>query len=167
MSVTISGSGQIIKQVIQTVKSDTFSTNSTLPTFAAVTGLSASITPTSASNKIMVIVNLSCSMSADYVFMSQITRNGTAIDVGDAAGSRTRATIGGYQGGTGITYQSTPQNIIYLDSPATTSAVTYTIQIASENAGGTIYVNRTANDTDAAARGRFSSTITVMEVAYA
>jgi hypothetical protein len=162
LTTTSPKAGNVI-QVVQTVKSDTFSTSST--SYTDVTGLSVSITPTSSSSKILVLVNMTCGMGADYVFFTRITRAGTAIDIGDAAGSRTRATTGGYQGGTGITFQTIPQNIMFLDSPATTSSTTYSVQVATENSGGIVYLNRTANDGDNSSRGRFSSTITVMEIA--
>jgi hypothetical protein len=162
MAVTINGSGQVPVQVKSTSKTDTFSSNST--SFTDITGLSVSITPTNSANKILVFVNMSCGMSSDYVFNTRLMRDATAIDIGDAAGSRPRASTGGYQGGTSIIYQVIPQNIIFLDSPATTSATTYSVQVASENTGGTIYVNRTANDGDTSARGRFAATITVMEI---
>jgi hypothetical protein len=51
-----SGVGGKVLQVVQTVKSDTFSSSSA--TFVDITGLSASITPSSASNKILVMVSL-------------------------------------------------------------------------------------------------------------
>jgi hypothetical protein len=165
MSVTISGSGQIVKQVISVTKTDTFSTTST--SFTDVTGLSATITPTNSANKILVFVSMTDGISSDYVLFTRITRNGTAVGIGDAAGSRTRASTGGYNGTSGTIYQNIPQNIVYLDSPATTSATTYTVQLAGENSGGTYYVNRTGNDSDSAFRGRYASSITVMEIAYA
>jgi hypothetical protein len=162
MAVTINGSGQVPVQVKSTSKTDTFSSNST--SFTDITGLSVSITPTNSANKILVFVNMSCGMSSDFVFNTRLMRNATAIDIGDAAGSRTRASTGGYQGGTSITFQVIPQNIVFLDSPATTSSTTYSVQIASENTGGTVFVNRTSNDGDNASRGRFAATITVMEI---
>jgi hypothetical protein len=50
-------------------------------------------------------------------------------------------------------------NLLYLDSPATTSAVTYQIQ-SKDLVGGTSYINRSQNSATAVA----SSTITVMEI---
>jgi len=56
---------------------------------------------------------------------------------------------------------------LFLDSPNTTSSVTYKLQIFN-SAGTTTYVNRSQNDRDTSLYdGRVASTITVMEVAYA
>jgi hypothetical protein len=158
---TVQASAGVVLQVVSTSKTDTFSSSST--SFTAITGLSVSITPKFATSKIFVLVSMTCGMSADYVFNTRLMRNSTAIDIGDAAGSRSPASTGGYQGSSAIIYQVIPQNITYLDSPATTSSTTYSVQVAVEN--GTVYVNRTANDGDASARGRFASNITVMEIA--
>ena len=53
--------------------------------------------------------------------------------------------------------------IHFLDSPSTTSSITYKVQYSNEE-GATIHVNRTGNDTDASKYPRAISTITVMEV---
>jgi hypothetical protein len=53
----------------------------------------------------------------------------------------------------------------FLDSPATTSAVTYKIQAASSPGGYTTRFNSAADDLDQTNRGRTASTITVMEIA--
>jgi hypothetical protein len=55
------------------------------------------------------------------------------------------------------------QNLSYLDSPATTSAITYGVQVSSLSTG--TYINRTGSDTDAADMYRGVSYITVMEIA--
>jgi hypothetical protein len=51
----------------------------------------------------------------------------------------------------------------FLDSPATTSATTYKLQVLV-NASGTGYLNRTQGDSNAVSTLRTASTITVMEV---
>lgn len=164
MSVTISGSGQIIKQVIQTVKTDTFSSTAA-NAWTDVTGLSVSITPTNASNKILVICSVTgVNISSNTYF--RMVRGSTAIGVGDAAGSRSQVSSSNFyssQAGTGNSMLGS--TFQYLDSPATTSATTYKIQFITDS--GTTLVNRTPNDTDALYVGRSISTITVYEVAYA
>ena len=145
-------------QVKSTFKSDTFSTAST--SFVDVTGLSISITPTSASNKILVMMstNLTSDGSAFATFV-RLMRDSTAIAIGDTAGSRTRVTSAAYPlAGVAVT-----REMNFLDSPATTSATTYKVQIMVNNAG-TGYVNRSNTDTDNATISRSVSTITVMEV---
>ena len=150
-------SGAVV-QVKSAFKSDTFSTAST--SFVDVTGLSISITPTSASNNILVMLttNLATDGSSTAIW-ARLMRGATAIAIGDAAGSRTQATLGAYpNGGLVITGAMT-----FLDSPATTSATTYKLQIQM-NSAATGYVNRNNSDTDAAAVARAVSSITVMEV---
>lgn len=57
-------------------------------------------------------------------------------------------------------------SMVYLDSPATTSATTYAVQTRTNaTVGGTVYVNRSALDSDDAYNTRGASSITVMEVA--
>lgn len=159
MSVTISGSGQIVKQVVQVVKTDTFSTSSS--SLVDVTGMSASITPTNSANKILVMVHIVGGQGTTGGNVSfQLQRNGTAIYVGDASGSRFQ----GFQGGNEDASWTLSFTPVYLDSPSTTSAVTYKIQARTSN---TLYVNRTGDDADSANRGRTASSITLMEIAYA
>ena len=148
-----------VVQVKSTTKTDTFTTTS--GSFTDITGLSVSITPTSASNKILIIANVNIGgnptvSNANLRFM----RDSTAIGLGDAAGSRTRATAN-TTSPTDAT--SNASGMSFLDSPATTSATTYKIQMSS-NASSTIAVNRTLNDSDIAGQTRSVSTITVMEV---
>jgi hypothetical protein len=147
-----------IVQIKSTFKSDTFSTSST--SFTDVTGLSIAITPTSASNKILVMVT--CNLSTDgssVAIYNRIMRDSTAIAIGDTAGSRTRATGNAYPNG-GI---ATSVAMNFLDSPATTSATTYKVQVIM-NGAGTGYLNRNNSDSDAVGISRVVSTITVMEV---
>jgi hypothetical protein len=90
----------------------------------------------------------------------QLLRGATAIDVGAAAGSRTPAS------GQLIAFDGQSLEnltLVFLDSPATTSATTYKVQ-GRNTLAGTFYVNRTKTDTDSAAFGRTASTITVMEI---
>jgi hypothetical protein len=152
------GGGKVL-QVIQTVKSDTFSHTGT--TYTDVTGLSASITPSSASNKILVMVDLmgAGGLDTNHIF-ARLLRDSTVIYAGDTAGSRT---LGFY---TGIVSNNSSCEFgsgTYLDSPSTTSATTYKIQIRV-NDGSTLYMNRTYADADNASHLRGVSQITLMEI---
>ena len=152
------GLGGKLGQVLSTSKTDTFSTSSA--TYTDVTGLSVSITPTLATSKVLVIVNLQASVSADISVMFQLVRGSTAIDIGDTAGSRTRASFALLQDNT--TLQQGNLALNFLDSPATTSATTYKMQMFVNS--GTGYINRTGSDADSLGRPRTASNITVMEV---
>ena len=149
-----------VVQVVSTTKTDTFTTSANEMT--DVTGLSVSITPSSASNKILVLLSLTIAgqdtvSGAGY----QLVRNSTAICIGDAAGSRLRlsggiAYIGGENNYTTISGS-------FLDSPATTSATTYKVQVGKSLS---VYINRTQGNVDGSEiyRARTASTITVMEI---
>jgi len=154
-----------ILQVVSTTKTDTFTTTST--SFTDVTGVSATITPSSASNKIIVTCNFAAGGGSDASALFLITRGGTPVNIGDASSSRTRAasSIWGKedQGETGwISALSTTTH--FLDSPATTSAITYQLQ-ARVGAGGTAVIGRSTRDLDTADYARTPSNITLMEVA--
>jgi hypothetical protein len=153
-----------VLQVVSTTKTDTFSMTGS--TFTSVTGLTASITPTSATSKILVIVSMTCGLSSDSVIFTKLMRGGTSIDIGDAAGSRIQSTTAAYTGGSAsVQFQLLPQNMSFLDSPATTSSTTYGVQIKGEDGSVNVFVNRASNDADASGRARTASTITVMEIA--
>jgi len=153
------GGGGKVLQVVSTTKSDSFTSTST--SFADVTGLSVSITPSNASSKVLVLYNVSGSQAvAAQIARSRLMRDSTEINIGDTASTRAR--------GTSDPFSVAPQIIgttiagSYLDSPATTSATTYKFQVATS--GGTVYVNRSEDDSDSTIRSRTVSTITVMEI---
>jgi hypothetical protein len=156
-----------ILQVVSTAKTDTFSSSST--SFTDITGLSASITPTSSSSKVLVMVDTKVSVAANNsegVFLA-LSGGNSASYIGDTAGSRVSAAAGwNDRQATGVqlnlaVWQS---SIIYLDAPATTSATTYNVQIRSAF-GNAVVVNKSTQDTDSARGIRTASSITVMEVA--
>jgi hypothetical protein len=147
-----------VGQVVSTNLPTTFSTAATA--YTDITGLSVSITPTAATSKVLVFVGFSASVSADIAVMFQLVRGSTAIDIGDAAGSRTRASFAMLQNDTVL--QQGNFSLNFLDSPATTSATTYKMQMFVNT--GTGYINRTGADGDAATRPRTAANITVMEI---
>lgn len=132
-------------------------------TFADITDLSISITPTATTSKVLVTVSLNfgTNATADFYHL-RLMRDSTAIAIGDAVGSRERITVG-----SGINNAVELQNraIIFLDSPNTTSATTYKMQVKNTNgaAAGIFYLNRTSTDTDGV-YGRAVSSITVQEI---
>lgn len=149
-------------QVVQTVKTDTFVTTSA--TFTTVTGLTASITPRSTSSKILVLAQIAHGYGNNTGWGHfKVTRGGTDIYVGDSAGSRVRAVFGG-QTGVNALDQVSSESIVELDSPASTSTLTYQVEVRQSNAGS-VHVNRSANDADNALAPRGASSITLIEVA--
>lgn len=154
-------SGSVI-QVVSSTKTNTFSTGST--SFVDVTGLSVSITPSSSSSKILVMAYVAVGKSTAAVTMLNIVRDSTAIAIGDARGVRLRTTASVYWGGSDVVSHLDTVPLVFLDSPAATSATIYKIQMRAQ-AGTTSYVNQDGADYDNGDYGETTvSTITVMEI---
>jgi hypothetical protein len=158
MPVTINGSGQLPVQVVQAFKTDTFS--AATAAYVDITGLSVNITPTSASNRVLIFATLNWAASANDLNAARLLRGATVIAAGDAAGSRTSCFAGMR---TASADNIVTDSIVFLDSPATTSTVTYKIQAKSGDTN-TFFVNRTSNDSNAFPFPRASSSIIVMEI---
>ena len=156
--------GGKINQVLQTVKTDTFSTTSTSD--FDITGMSINITPSASNSKILVLANLNSSASNyQQAAWISIVRDSTQIYRGDADGSRRRATWGYEDAGSNQDEQKYTTNLMafqFLDSPNTVSQVTYKLTAVIDSY--TFYVNRTATDTNNTAYARVPSSITAMEV---
>ena len=154
-----SGVGGKILQVVQTVKLDTFS--STSLSDVDVPGFSVAITPSSSSNKVLVMVNIALSSQSMFVY-GILKRGSTQIGEADAASNRLRPTLMGFRSNEGTVEH---QSFHFLDSPNTTSATTYKMQVRCATSGH-LRVNKSYRDTDTVNYDpRVSSTITVMEVA--
>jgi hypothetical protein len=142
-----------ILQVQQTLKNDAFSIAT--GAFADVTGMSVSITPKSSASKVLVIVDMLIGVSASSDISFNLLRGGTNIAQGTGATYNTSKTL---RLASSTDLQSA--SLLFLDSPATTSATTYKLQTRLYNAN-TMYINRRGNDTEYSG----VSSVTVMEVA--
>jgi hypothetical protein len=149
-----------VLQVLSTAKTNTFSRTASSGDYGDVTGLTVAITPSSTSNKILVMVSLACGGTSGQEMRYKIVRDSTDIFIGDAAASQGRAS------GAGRSNNGSTQEVltgIYLDSPSSTSALTYKIQIGGE--GSVAYrVNWCIDDADNNTVTRTASSITVMEI---
>ena len=150
-------------QVVQTVKTDTFSQASLAGNTNTAIVLSQSITPSSSSNKIKVTVNMTVGCSSDNGIFAKLFRDSTQICLADAAGNRQR-----------ISSHAPTRNadnlgnisIVFLDSPNSTSSITYGVKIShGSGSAKNVYVNRTDSDQDQTQIGRGVSTIILEEVA--
>lgn len=161
---TLETAGRIVN-VISTTKTSTFTASIANGSFSGnVTGLEATITPKSSANKILVIVDTTLSrVDGRSIGGFRIVRNGTPIGIGDAAGTRPRLSSGIYNDFQ-HNAEIAPVSAQIVDTPATTSAVTYGIQLAGIGAT-TFTLNRSGVDTDGTAFYRTISTITLIEVA--
>jgi len=149
---TPSTSGGKIGQVVTVYTTSATGTTST--SYVDVSGVTASITPTSSSSKILIMINASLSSSANEKYngtFARILRGSTAIYTPaqwkmDFATSTAPTIVSGVL----------PYTMIYTDSPATTSSTTYKMQIKSEFGSITSYVNDPTYSVGA--------TITLMEI---
>ena len=157
-----SGTGGKILQVVQTVNTAVESTTST--SFVDIADMTATITPSSTSSKILILTDLSISLTSSLKL--RMFRGTTEIYSGDTnGGSLDTVIFNTYSGGTSegeIYHGYQPIGKTFLDSPATTSATTYKFQWLVS--GGTGYLNRTAYDSGGY-NGRAASSLTLLEIA--
>ena len=149
-----------VLQVVSTTKTDTFS-SATTNAFTDITGLSVSITPTSSSNKILVMASVQ-GINTDSNAYFRLVRDATAIGVGATSGSRSSVSSSNVFTSANTANAMLGSSFQFLDSPSTTSSTTYKIQFITDV--GTTYVNRTSTDGNFLYTGRSQSTITVMEI---
>ena len=150
------GAGNIL-QVVSVTKDTSFTTTS--GSFVDITGLSVAITPSATSSKILVLMNVASSntTSTGSAF-TQLVRGTTAISIG--ASGETGEPCTGYTSQAG--YDMGQVAVQYLDSPSTTSATTYKLQLRS-NGSQTAAINRTGEYQSQ--QGNVASGITLMEIA--
>ena len=163
MPTASQGLGKIL-QVVSTFKDDTFSTSSS--SYVDITGLSVGITPSSTSSKILILSTVGWGNSTDSGAFApfQLVKvvGGTASNIAEPS-----VTTGSYPGtvvdcnpNNNATFSLQRMAFQFLDSPATTSAVTYKWQIYSYSTS-TTYINTRSVDTAMLT----TSSITAMEVA--
>jgi hypothetical protein len=138
------GGGSIV-QTKYLLETATYSAGST--SFVDLGSLSLSITPTSASNKILVHVSIGRATSSDNSTVFRFTRNGTVVGVGDTVGSRIQLSFGMLGENYSTDAHADNHSFTFIDEPNSTSALTYKLQQANEG-GGTTYYNRTKAYTD-------------------
>ena len=173
-ALTTNASGQLafasvaggkIGQVLSAAKTDTFSRNSS--SFGDITGISVDITPAATTSKVLVLVDLKVGAEhGDGDFHLRLVRGSTVIYARTTADNRKNGFAGRSKfqldnaNGEAIMVQA---SAVFLDSPSTTSATTYKVQVA--NVGGRlVYINRQGLDSNAVNIPRGASSITVMEV---
>ena len=160
---TTANAGKIL-QVIQTVKKNRQTINST--TLVDITGMSVSITPSSASNKVLVNYSLVVFSNAVYYALRLLRDSDSTIFIGDenpGATSQNRASFGSYDSSYVIA-DTIAQS--FLDSPNTTSAITYKLQAYSPYSSAyTIGINSGVVLDNYSYMNNCVSTITAMEVA--
>lgn len=129
LPATVIGAGGVL-QVVQGILSSNYSTNST--SFNSI-GANATITPLSSSSRILLMASVGVGVSASNYVDLTIFRDST--NLAGAFGFLTT-----YSSATTL---SACQNFNYVDSPATTSAITYSIRMRTQNNVGYGVINGT------------------------
>ena len=117
-----------------------FSTGS--GTYVDITGMNCSITPTASTSKILVTLNpiilINNASGGTQRCAVKLLRDSTSLlDQND---------FFSYQVGNGeADYNGIPGYFQYLDSPSTTSSITYKVQIKQHAGGGTTYVQASSS----------------------
>ena len=145
-------------KILQVVSQNLTTQMSTASTSYVDSGLTASITPSSTSNKILILINIGLSMDGDHNSYARLLRDSTEINSGSGGSNNSLFGINGNS--TASRYAPMMEACNFLDSPSTTSAITYKVQVRSHNGGFTMYVNRRSNDTNFGV----ASNITLVEV---
>ena len=156
-------------QVVNAEKLDTASTNSGMGTSWVDTGLSCTITPKASNSKILVHADYAGGVTTAAFNYFRVVRNvggGTYSMISEAATPGSRNAIHGMVYDSDNQGQVCLQTFNHLDSPATTSAVTYKLQFATGGGGGYVYIGQSNRDGNAAdADPRASSRIILQEIA--
>ena len=149
-------------KILQVVQATSDSQVSTTSTSYVDTPLSASITPTATSSKILVRYSMTVAINNNSnIAFFQILRGSTAVGNGNQGSSRTKC----HTALRGQHSDTNPHGVTsgeFLDSPSTTSATTYKIQYTVD--GNTCFINKATGDSDVAAHPSPLSTLTLMEV---
>ena len=162
-NLSFAGTGKIL-QVVSTTKTDVFSESLAFNTLSA-DAMSLSITPSSASNKILISINSFIGCSSSVRTNATIYKAGSVLtgSIGDADGSKNRTS---FQASNANTARGNTAGGTYLDTAGSTSAITYSIRLShGGNSTQTIYLNRVHSEADSGAYFRNASTITLTEVA--
>jgi hypothetical protein len=164
VSPTQQYSGRVL-QVQNITYTSTFSQS--IATRAKLNNISVSITPTSATSKILVMCGIFFEGAvADHNWHFFLYRDSTDIS-SPSPGSRGAAIAMAGVGYFDNDQDSTPAmvNFHYFDSPSTTSTITYAPGVGCASGTSTIYINRTLTDADSLGYERGISSITLMEIA--
>ena len=153
------GGGKILQ--VQSATSTIPFFDTTNSAFVDLTGMTVNITPSATSSTIWVTGKISAHPGDNDYGGVKIVRDSTDIGIGTGSLSSRTALHGSWWVGT--TYASTEIPLSWIDSPSTTSQVTYKVQGYAGGSDG-VYMNQTNGDADNGDTGRHVSTIIVLEI---
>ena len=160
-----SGAGGKILQVVH-VNSNTHQ-SSTSTSYVDLSGVTATITPASSTNKILITCSIAISKQEENNFLGRIVKNGSVIT---GAGGVAESGHGNQLDGVwwnirNTIYAALPYTVRYSDTAGGTSAITYKAQGLTSDSGHKFSLNRTHNSGDHKMQSPAFSSITLMEVA--
>jgi hypothetical protein len=163
VTVGPSSSGAVV-QVKNSFITDYVASSTT--TFSDITGMSVSITPTSSSNKILILCYFDTFINATTGRARfNIVRGSTNIFQGSAGGVRTpyQTSVAQYFGNSTANGSTDNKVIIGVDSPATTSATTYKLTAAVDSTAYAVFIAGLWNGATYSTHSSYAS-ITAMEI---
>jgi len=128
----------LVRQVLQSNHTDVDTTRDS--TFRAITDMSQAITLSDAGNSVLIVAVVNSSGDSSTGPHLKLTRGGTDIGVGDAAGSRTQ--VSGVGGEGTSTSEVATTTIIHLDTPGSVGPHTYDVRWNRPQGSGTMVTNR-------------------------
>ena len=135
-------------------------------TWTEVTGLTTNITPSSSSSKILVSVTIggieSSGLNQRMGMALRRNSNNIAINTDGGGTSHTKSSWAG--SGSNSNDIKNQAFFTHLDSPATTSTVSYKVMITTEGSY-TLYINRSSSNANSSSVFKTASSLTLYEVA--
>ena len=159
-NVTCSGTATgfgIGGKILQVVHQNLTTQMSTTSTSYVDTGLTASITPNATTSKVLIILSIAAIINADHNGYLRLLRDSTEINSG--SGGDTNSMFGINGNSTAFRYAPVMHTSNFYDTPSTTSATTYKVQVRSHS-GYAMFINRRGLDTNFGV----ASNITLYEV---
>ena len=147
-----------VLQVQNTLMGDRLNFTPSSQTWTDIAGLSVQITPSSSSNKIMVFATVQGNSIQNVACFLRTMRDSTAVGIANTSSARSTVSAA-LKEVTAYDIQSASWN--FLDSPSTTSQITYKVQIYSN---GGVVINTGTTSADNWSVGVTVSSITAMEI---
>ena len=129
-----------------------------------ITQLTTSITPQTATSKVLVQFNISCEVAIQCGFILERVIGAAVQELGipTSAGSRINGIrVQPNDEDTNSTQSIIP--IIFVDSPTSTASVSYRVRVYG-SAANVFYLNRTSNNTDSSGYTRATSQVILQEI---
>ena len=160
-----SGVGGKVLQVQQATKTDTASNSTASGGVWTPTTPKCSITPSNASNKILIQATIPLAIAQDQhnIYLTVLKDGSLMSFIGDADGNMTRTTVGTFNYNN---YRFQAAHYSYLDTAGGTSAIEYSLRLSHDSgSSSTIYMNRSEATDNVDDRHRGAASIILTEIA--